>query len=93
MTKSEVLAGIASALSVAEKVGTMLSAVGVPFAGAVSTGIKIATGVAAEIPEAVALYDQFSNGVIPSQDELDAYAAAEDGAYANLMADIEAAKS
>ena len=91
MDRATFLAGVASALGVAEKVGTMLSAGGVPFAGAIATGIKIATGVAAEIPEAVALYDQFNTGTIPSQAELDAYAAAEDGAYSKLMADLNAA--
>ena len=50
MDKHTILAGIAAALAMAAKVGDMLSAAGVPFAGAISTGVKIATGVAAEVP-------------------------------------------
>lgn len=92
MTRTELLAGIKSAGAVIAQVASVASAAGFPIAGAVSTGIKIALGVADEVPEALALYDQFNNGQMPTQAELDAYAADEDSAYAKLMADLNAAK-
>ncbi len=83
------IAQISSALSVAEQIASVVF----PGAGpAISIGVKIAQGVAAEAPQAIALWDQFQNGVIPAQSELDAYATAEDGDYAKLMADIAAAQ-
>lgn len=93
MDKNAILADISTALSVAAKVSMVAAAAGLPFAGAVATGIQIATGVAAEAPEAMALWDQFNAGTMPSQAELDAYAANEDSAYAKLMADIAAARA
>lgn len=59
-------------------------------AAAVATAVAIAKGVAAEVPEALALWDQFQNGTKPSQDELDAYEAAEDQSFDKLIADIAA---
>lgn len=93
MTREQILNAISTAGAVIQQVATVAAAAGFPIAGAVATGIKIAQGVAAEVPEAVALWDQFQNGNMPTQAELDAYAADEDSAYAKLMADIDAAKS
>lgn len=92
MTQAQFLAGLKSAGAVIAQVASVAASAGLPIAGAVSTGIKIALGVAAEVPEAVALYNQFKDGTMPSQSELDAYAADEDSAYAKLMADIDAAQ-
>lgn len=93
MDTKTILAGVTSALSVASTVAGMLSGAGFAVPAALDLGVKIATGVAGEIPEAVALFDQFNSGTIPTQAELDAYAAVEDGAYAKLMADIAAAEA
>ena len=80
---------VSQALSVAETIASAL----VPGAApTILLASKIAQGVAASVPEALALWAQFQSGTIPSQADLDAYAQAEDGAYAKLMADI-AAKS
>lgn len=92
MTREQFLAGIKTAGSVIAQVASVASAAGLPIAGAVSTGIKIALGVADEVPEAVALWDKFKDNKMPTQAELDAYAADEDSAYAKLMADIDAAQ-
>jgi len=91
MTREQFLSGLKAAGAVIAQVASVASAAGLPVAGAVSTGIKIALGVADEVPEAVALWSQFQSGTMPSQADLDAYATAEDGAYAKLMADINAA--
>lgn len=93
MTRAQFLAGLKAAGAVIAQVAGVAAAAGFPIAGAVSTGIKIALGVAAEVPAAIALYDQFQNNVMPSQAELDAYAAEEDSAYAQLMKDIADAKA
>lgn len=93
MNRSQFLAGLKAAGAVIAQVAGVASAAGLPIAGAVSTGIKIALGVAAEVPEAIALYDQFQNNQMPTQAELDAYAVEEDSAYAKLMADIADAKA
>lgn len=93
MTREQFLAGVKAAGAVIAQVASVASAAGLPIAGAVATGIKIALGVAAEVPEAVALYDQFKSGQMPTQAELDAYAAEEDSAYSELMADIAAAEA
>lgn len=91
MDLKTIMGSVNTALTVAQTVSGMLADAGTPFAGAISTGVKIAQGVVAEVPEAKALYDQFQSGTIPTQAELDAYAADEDGAYAKLMADLNAA--
>lgn len=83
---------VSEALSIAETIANAMAAVGLPIAGAVATGVKIAQGVVAEIPEAQALWDQFQSGAVPTQTELDAYAAEEDSAFAKLMTDLAAAK-
>jgi hypothetical protein len=81
--------GISEAIPVAEEIISLLY----PGAGAaVQIALKIAAGVAAKAPEAVALYEQFQSGNMPTQAELDAYAAAETGSYNRLMADIAAAQ-
>jgi hypothetical protein len=90
---SAITADVSQALSIVETVANLLAASGLPIVGAISTGVKVAQGVIAEIPQAQALWDQFESGTIPSQANLDAYAAAEDSAYAKLMADIAAKQS
>lgn len=52
--------------------------------------LKIAQGVLGKVPEAIALYDQIQSGIVPTQAQLDAYAAGENSSYAKLMADIAA---
>lgn len=85
----DVVTAVSNVLPVVEGVVVALA----PEAAApVAVGIKIAQGVAAGIPEAEALWAQFQNGTVPTQAELDAYAIAEDGAYAKLMADIKSAQ-
>lgn len=82
-----ILDEVSQALSIASTIAAAL----VPGASAgIALGVKIAQGVAAAIPEAETLWAQFQSGTIPSQADLDAYAVAEDGAYAKLMADIAA---
>lgn len=90
LTIDQFLAAGGKILPVVETIATMLLPEAAP---AVSIGVKIAQGVAAEIPEAIALWEQFQSGAVPSQAELDAYAEAEDGAYAQLMADIAAKRA
>ena len=79
---------ITDALPVAEAVATALAPEAAP---AIAMGVKIAQGVAAEVPEAITLYQQFQSGTIPTEAELDAYTTAEDGAYSKLMADLSSA--
>lgn len=88
-TAEAVAQGIADA---APLVSTVVQAVGdaLGYGPAVTLGLKIASGVAAKAPEAVALAEQFLSGGTPTQAQLDAYAADEQGAYAKLMADIKA---
>jgi hypothetical protein len=72
----------------------MTTVVGVLVPGAaplLSIGAKIVQGVAAAVPEAEALYARIQSGDVPTQAELDAYATAEDGAYAALMAKLATA--
>lgn len=93
MTREQFLAGLRTAGTVISQVAAVAAAAGLPFAGAVATGVKIAIGVADNVPEALALWDQFSDGKMPTQAELDAYEASEDSAYAKLMRDINAAQA
>lgn len=60
---------------------------------AVSMAIKLVAGAAAKLPEAVSLVEQIQAGTIPTQAELDAYAADEDSSYSKLMKDIAAARA
>lgn len=69
--------------SVVQAVGDALG-----YGPAVTLGLKIASGVAAQAPQAVALAEQFLSGATPTQDQLDAYAADENSTYATLMANI-----
>lgn len=86
---NKLLDQVSQALAIAAEIAGVL----LPGAGAaVSLGAKIAQGVIAAVPEAEALWAQFQSGTVPTQAELDAYALAEDGAYAKLMADIAAAQ-
>lgn len=84
--------GIAEYAPLAEQLAVALaSAYG---AGpAVSMAIKLASGVAAKLPEAVDLVEQIKAGTIPTQAELDAYAADETSSYNKLMKDLAAAKA
>lgn len=60
-----------------------------PGSGAVVTfATKLAAGVAAAVPDAVALYERIQSGEVPTQQEMDEWAAKEDASYAALMADI-----
>jgi hypothetical protein len=90
--KSEILSAVASALAVANTVATALadSGMGGPVATIFAAGVKIAAGVAAAAPEAITLYERIQSGDIPTQAELDAYAATENEAYRKLMAAIDA---
>lgn len=83
----DIVTALSGVLPVVEGV---VSALAPEAAGAAVVAVKIAQGVAAAVPEAEALWAQFQSGTIPTQAELDAYAADEDGAYAKLMADIAA---
>lgn len=74
-------------LPVVETVGAMLAPGAAP---AFATAIALAKGVLALEPQALALWDRFQSGNPPTQDELDAYAATEQGAYDAVMADIQA---
>lgn len=93
MTREQFLAGLKTAGTVISQVAAVAAAAGLPIAGAISTGIKIAIGVADEAPEALALWDQFKDGKMPTAEELAAYESAEDGAYAKLMGDIDTAET
>lgn len=87
---AEIIAGLSQALPVVE---TVVAAT-FPGAGTVAAlGLKLAQGVLAGVPEAVALYNQFQSATPPTTDELAAYAADEDSAYAKLMADIAARRA
>ncbi len=89
-TTKEILGYVGTALNIAGTIAGALTTAGMaPVAEAITTGAKIAEGVVAAVPEAEALWAQFQSGTIPTQAELDAYAAAEDGAYAALMASID----
>lgn len=93
MTIETDIATVAKVLSDAAPVVEQIVSVMYPGAGAAAAvAVKIAQGVAAGIPEAIALYDQFKAGTIPTQAQLDAYAAAEDSSYSKLMADIATAE-
>lgn len=84
---SEIIAGLSQALPMVETV----VAAAFPGAGTVAAlGLNLAQGVLAGVPEAIALYDQFQTAAPPTTDQLAAYAADEDSAYAKLMADIAA---
>jgi hypothetical protein len=87
-TLDEITSALSNALPVVE---TVVAAMFPEAAAAAAIGVKIAQGVAAAVPEAEALYAQFKAGTVPTQAQLDAYATAEDGAYAKLMADLNAA--
>lgn len=85
--ESQIIGGLNQALPIVETI------VGIVFPGAETTAslaLKIAQGVLAGVPEAIALYEQFKAGTPPTQEELDAYIADENSAYAKLMADIDA---
>lgn len=90
MTREQFLAGLRTAGGIISQVTAVMAAAGLPIAGAVSTGIKIAIGVADQVPQALALWDQFKSDKMPTTEELAAYEAAEDSAYATLMAEIDA---
>lgn len=86
-TTAGVINGISQALPIVE---TILS---VAFPGAGTTAavaLKIAQGVIAGVPEAVALYNQFQTSTPPTAEQLAAYIADENSAYIQLMADIQA---
>lgn len=86
-TLDKVADALSTALPVVETVVSLL----VPAAGpALGIGIAIAKGVIAGVPQAEALWAQFQSGNIPTQAELDAYAAVEQTAYERVMADIAA---
>lgn len=93
MTREQFLVALHEGGVIIQQVASVASAAGLPVAGAVSMGLKIALGVSDQVPEALTLWDQFRDSKMPSQDDLDAYAADEDSAYANLMADVHAAKN
>ncbi len=78
---------IAKILPVVETVAGVLAPEAV---AAVATGVAIAKGVLAMEPQALALWNQFQSGTPPTQDQLDAYAATEQTAYDQVMADIQA---
>lgn len=90
MTREQFLVALRTAGAVISQVAAVAAAAGLPIAGAVSTGIKVALGVADNVPQALALWDQFKNDKMPTADELAAYEAAEDSAFATLMAEIDA---
>lgn len=89
-TREQILAALKTAGTIISQVTAVAAAAGFPVAGAVSTGIKIAIGLADNVPQALALWDQFQNNKMPTVEELAAYEAAEDSAYATLMAEIDA---
>lgn len=82
-----VAAGVSQALPVVEGIVLALAPEAAPVLG---IAVAVAKGVAAGVPEALALWNRFRSGDIPTQAELDAYAASEQTAYETLMADIEA---
>lgn len=83
----DILTAVEKALPVVESIVGVL----VPAAGpAVAIATKIAQGVIAGVPEAEALWARFQNDDIPTQAELDAYAATENANYDQLMAHIRA---
>lgn len=85
ISTDDILAAGQELLPIIETVAAVLF----PGAGAaVSIGSKIAQGVVAAVPEAEALWLRIQSGDVPTQAELDAYAKAEDGAYAKLMAQL-----
>jgi hypothetical protein len=84
---AEVLDTISKALPIVQGIAEAL----LPGAGAIaSTAVQIAQGVIAGIPEAEALWAQFQNGSVPTEAEMQAYAASENSAYQQLMSDIAA---
>lgn len=86
-TLDDILTAVEKALPIAESVVSIL----VPAAGpAAAVAVKIAQGVMAGVPEAEALWARFQSDDIPTQAELDAYAATENAAYDQLMAHIRA---
>lgn len=85
-TTTQIIAGLSQALPIIETI------VGVAFPGAATiaaAAVKIAQGVAAGVPEAIALYEQFQSPTPPTAEELSSYAADENSAYSKLMADID----
>lgn len=84
---------IAEAAAEFAPVAQMIADALLPGAGkAASIGIKLAIGALTKAPKAVALVEQFQNGNIPTQAELDDYAATEDETYKRLLAHIAAAR-
>lgn len=59
-------------------------------AAAISIGTKIAQGVLAAEPAAVALYDQIKGGVTPTSAQLAQYASDYEAAYQQLDSDVKA---
>lgn len=78
---------IGKIIPVFETVGAVLAP---EAAAAFATATAIAKGVVALEPEALALWDRLQSSNPPTQDELDAYAATEQGAYDQVIADIQA---
>lgn len=89
-TTTAIANGISTALPIVQ---TVVDALFPGAAPAAAIGVKIAQGVLAGVPEAQALYNQFQSGDTPTTAQLDAYATAEDGAYAKLMADLAPTKA
>lgn len=86
-TTAQIIAGLSQALPIVETI----VAAAFPGAGTIAAAaLKVAQGVAAGVPQAIALYEQFQTATPPTTEELTAYAADENGAYAQLMADIDA---
>lgn len=80
---------VAKGLTDAEPVIETIVGMMYPGAGAAAAlATKIAAGVAAGVPDAINLYAQFTSGTVPTQAELDAYAADESSSYATMQADI-----
>lgn len=91
-TADDIVAGIAAYAPLAEQLALAL-ATAYGAGPAASMAIKLVSGAAAKLPDAVALVEQIQGGTIPTSDELHAYATAENGSYAKLMADITAARA
>lgn len=84
---SNAVVAVTAAIPVLEAVAIALAP---GAAAAIATAANITRGVVAGVPEAVALWQQFQSGNVPTQAELDAYAAVENTAYETVMADIQA---
>jgi hypothetical protein len=84
---SAILADLGDAAPVVETILDIL------FPGSVATiglGVKLAQGIAAGVPQAVALWDEINSDVPPTAAELAADIADENSAFNKVMADIDA---